>query len=1343
MKSQIHQSNKKNKYKHLLYIGVSIFIAISLLITAASIYFFLNLGKYQPQIKELIYQNSGFELNFDNLSTGFNRFGEPELNVKNLSLHKPNIKDPFIKIQKINLSLSYLTLIYWQPIFDKLNISGSNINLEYDKANNLLINHQIIANFTETDKHNSGQSYNWLRLLGRQRNIDINNINLVWINSNLNLQPIFYVNNIQFNSINHDGQHELKLNTDLLNSKLVMLLKVHGANLDEIKTWNDGNFTIHNIGKVGYLVDLVAQVKDGSVSSIMVKLDSNKQLANTLANSSDTVSDFKGLLKVDQDNNKPDHYTIDAKDLSLNTPYGYLFDDASINGSITIKTGGNLNIKGIELDGFNSLIKLTNLSDKLYLSGSLNTIHIDWLGKLLERKRLHLSTDFNDISLNSKESNLPSFNNLNGEIIAQESLGSIKLSLNSSTIKYPKFLREPITNLNFASNLNWQIESLNKLKISWKDTSLSTQDFNLSTNGMYDRLLNKLDTKVDIKQLNLAKIYKYMPTSMSPDGVKYIKQSFVNGYLKNAQISVNGDPREIPFKKGGGDLIILGQLVNTNFNFMNGWDGLKNLNGTLTEHNEKIDLKLSSGNLGKLSIKPEVSSISVKDITQKDIVLLANTTISGNTNDYLNYMAKTPFKKNITTVQNNTHLSGNSKLDFNLQLPLTKIEKFKFTGAYKLDNNRIILNKDILNINNINGTVNFSQRGLEPSIVTARSNNSPLELRVINSNQLQLSSRALNYHELVKKFVPGMSDIIHGSADTFFAYDLKKQKLRISSSLKGVTINAPSTLLKSESAANRELNFTMNMNNAPEIFASYDQSLFAHARFTSKYAIDKLEVALGTNKFISPANTGNINPKITLNMISPDFYIFEWTDFIQELAKNVTSTQSTKESKTSITAGNKNQAPAEDLFPIQVAIKSNAFWLSKYNFDEGKANFTIYPNRVNAEINTSDILGNMNYFKESNEVNIELNRLILSSTNWYGEPPQQKMQEHESSLNYKAFTESITVNDPKLDLAYMDSNKFESSTEESEIALTPEIEEHDIPTVNFHIKDLYLQNHYWGQLSGSFIEDDDSLYLENIVTENKSGNTRINLTSHCLQCGESDEYVALNVHSNIENFGQYVSKLDQGDMFKNGNGSMDLVVKWPGGLKDFKRDDVIGGAYLKIKNGELTHVNPGIFGALMGVINLSAINNITNINHFNFNSFFGNGFNYKNLETKVALESDILKIENLTLNGDVADVMSFGKYYFESSTIDSYVTLEPRLSGAVATTAGIVLTPIIGVAVYFGEKLIGEPINKALAVSYHVNGNVENPTLTQTEISKQLMQNFKSSINIFSSKDQPQQPSNY
>ena len=366
-------------------------------------------------------------------------------------------------------------------------------------------------------------------------------------------------------------------------------------------------------------------------------------------------------------------------------------------------------------------------------------------------------------------------------------------------------------------------------------------------------------------------------------------------------------------------------------------------------------------------------------------------------------------------------------------------------------------------------------------------------------------------------------------------------------------------------------------------------------------------------------------------------------------------------------------------YPMQLELHTDALWLGGYNIDGGSIDAS-FNNKVVAQINMPDIYGDLVYQK--NKLWVNLDKLILSSSNLVDNNKVAKVQKSQSSL----------------------------------------------PDIFIKIKNLYLQNHYVGELGASILQRNNTIYIENASVDNFASQTSFRLIDH--DVSKPKEYTELRLRSQIKDYGKTISKLNIGDNLKGGDGVFDLGLKWRGGITDFGVKKTLGYATLNIKNGEFSHINPGIFGTLLGVVSL---NSITNMGNLNLNTFFGKGFVFNSWDMKVDIIFDKLRVENLKLVSNSASISSFGTVSLKDDTVDSYLTVEPRLGTAVATTAGVVtLNPIIGGIVYVGEALIGNPINKALGLSYHITGKVTNPTITKFDFSEQIQNNFLSSTNIIS-----------
>lgn len=1358
---------KKNlqPQKMLKFLGYGVGVIVVGSICSVT-YLFLNLDHYHNKINHLILKKTGYQVGYTRLNTGFDGL-EPNLRISNLSLCNPKTQQIFFKIKQINLTLSYSSLIYLQPIFSEISLSGSTLSFEYDQQNNLLLNHEILTNLATP----SASTFDWEQFFLQQKNVSIANIDLSLLDSKHKIHPMI-INKLYFHAENlGSNQHNLNLNVKFPHSHLEAKLNFNGTKLSQIDNWENGLLHINSVGLKGYLLNLDAKVDDGELKSIETTLDSNQQPVNAYTNQIANISDFKGHLSVKQIT--PQGYVISAPDLVIKTRYGYLFDHASIDGGFTLGTGGYLNLKRLKLAGINNLLKISEINDKLTLSGTIDMVNLTWKGKILKPYDFNLTTSFSDLALNSTESSIPSFNHLNGLINAGESYGQINLTMNNGVLSYPKFIYQPYQIQHFNSELNWNIESNHKVNLAWQQTNLQMPEISLNSSGNYRQAESNVNATITLNSLKLNQIYKILPTTVNKATIKDLQQNLTSGSLNKTIIKINGNPEKFPFKHESGTFTLNGEINNTSYNFIPKWTGFSNLNGKLNAKNQNINLKVTSANLDQLSLQG--TSLGINDISQKHMTLTGDIHINGSHEDYLDYARKSPHQEQVTELEDQlTQITGSAHTNIKLSLPLNSPNHLKLSGSYAVESSQIDLKSPAIKISAIQGKLNFSQNGLEKSRISAQTLNSPLELNLLNRNELSINSANLDYESVTTLIKPQLLQVIHGRAPVNITYNLVTQQLQFHSNLFGVQIMAPAPLAKAESSTSSDLDIALNLDaDHHQLQINYAQQLAAQANFDNQFNLTRLYLGVGTNNLVPPTTMSESSP-ININVFLEQTFINEWANFFKKLRspESIPSENENLEilAKTDIKQGESKETESHPeytpviehkLWPINMDLTTNAFWLSNYNMVGGKINLQIDPESIVAQISTPDIEGKAEYLITDNKLNLNLQRLIFSSKNFYtsAESIPEPLPQYTESQILGAFAlvngESNPLNESNLEtypilagihqiLQAPDPIVEDKDTEESEYlpslgesatALPPIKEEPqellDLPTTNMKIRDLYLEDYYWGSLSGHVYQQDDSLYLENFVIKNQALLTHFNLTNHCMSCStDGGGYVALNLHSDIHNFGSFVIKLNQGDMFSNGNGTLDVSAEWPGGLANFKRDKINARVGLNINDGTLVHVNPGLFGALMGVINFSALN-ISNINHFSLNSFFGKSLAYKNLNANIHMENDVVEIENLELLGDVAKINSFGNYYPESNTVDTYVTVEPRIGGTVATTAGIItLNPIVGLFVYLGEKLIGDPINKALAISYHVEGNIENPTLKQTKISKQLMQNFKSSLDF-------------
>lgn len=150
------------------------------------------------------------------------------------------------------------------------------------------------------------------------------------------------------------------------------------------------------------------------------------------------------------------------------------------------------------------------------------------------------------------------------------------------------------------------------------------------------------------------------------------------------------------------------------------------------------------------------------------------------------------------------------------------------------------------------------------------------------------------------------------------------------------------------------------------------------------------------------------------------------------------------------------------------------------------------------------------------------------------------------------------------------------------------------------------------------------------------------------------------------------------------------------------------------------------FGEILGIINLQSITNIT---HLDFSDAFSNGFYFNTLKIRAYFLNNKLDIKSLYMAGPLAVVRSYGVIDINKDELDTYLMVTPKLGAGIAIGAAVAtVNPIVGIATYAAEMVLGEPFSKLFTFGYHITGSIKKPVLTKVKISQQVINNLNAAI---------------
>ena len=1222
---------------------LAVIVSLIILLVGLASFFLLNIQNYQTTIKNLLVSSTGYNINFSKINGSFNIRFQPAINIDNIDISDIKTKHQFLHINNLKLSVSYRSLSLGKIVLSQIKLDGMSLSLNYDKDYNLSINGEIVSNL----KNKSKSSFDFEKFLLEIHRFDLSDLNLSFINQMYDLNPI-NLRQVNFNFINTKGlNHNLTFKTMFGRSKINSDLKFQGKLLSNISNWKNGELNICDYDKKDHNINLKANVLNGNLEYLNLKFNSNLHQLFVLNNPVKGKTDFLGEILINK--NSKGVYEVSGNDLTINTESGLILNHASIKGNYTLYKGGVINLSKVNLVGVSGL-NLYQFSDKISLDGYFESINFRWGGNLFRPEYILLNTHFNDVVVNSSESTIPSINNINGGLNLESNSGEILINIKNGKFDYPNQFVKPIIIESLHATINWAVESNLGTIYNLQNAVLQTKDSTLNTSGKYYKESNIVDFKASIDKIKISDTTNYIPKNQKVIS-DFIKSAMTNGSLSNLRLSINGEADKIPFNNGGGKFSYSESFSDVTLKFAPSWGAITHINGNLTAQNQSVKVNINSGQLNNFNISKTASTIS--DFMADNPTIDMDGYGFGTTSDFIDYLKTTPLKSKLRYKPQ--QLIGKSEIAIKLELPIITPEKLKLSGKWGFINNNIDFGSQVPYISNLNGILNFTNKGFIASNLSINVLNSDLKISILDDTHYQLLSPNLDYMALGELIGIPKSNILSGRAATLLDYDVTTKNISISSNLQGIKFDAPEPLNKNESEIKQlTLNFNQNIN---QLNINYGNMLYALVNMDDQMKFKSGKIGLGTPELHIKYNN---NVPLTINTNLKNLYVTKWADFYKQLSSS----------------GGAN------IYPIQIQLKTDALWFNNYNIDGGSIDVAISANKVVAGINMPDIYGDLIYQK--NKLWLNLDKLLISKDNFID-------MQNESRANFN--TAKTTI-----------------------------------PDIFIKIKNFYVQNNYFGELNARALQRNNNLYIESAVLNNFSSKTIFRVIDHRL--GESKEYTELRLRSQIKDYGATVIKLNIGDNLKAGNGVFDLGIKWHGGVADFGVKKTLGYATLNITNGEFIHVKSGLFGTLLGVVSL---NSFTNVGGTNLNTFFGKGFSYTSWDMNVDIIYDQLKIENLKLVSDAASISSFGTLNLNNNTVDSYLTVAPRLGTAVATTAGIVtLNPIIGGIVYLGQALIGNPVNKALSLSYHITGDATNPNIENFNLSDQIKNNFLSTTNILS-----------
>ena len=270
-----------------------------------------------------------------------------------------------------------------------------------------------------------------------------------------------------------------------------------------------------------------------------------------------------------------------------------------------------------------------------------------------------------------------------------------------------------------------------------------------------------------------------------------------------------------------------------------------------------------------------------------------------------------------------------------------------------------------------------------------------------------------------------------------------------------------------------------------------------------------------------------------------------------------------------------------------------------------------------------------------------------------------------------------------------------------------------LPGMDIKIGDLTIAGHRLGRLELLAENGGGRWNLRRIDLENPDAR----LTGSGLWETGKRNHTTLDFTLNASDSGALLGRLGYPGMLRGGTAKLKGRLDWNGAPSEFDPASLGGALNLEAAKGQFSKVEPGV-GKLLGLLSLQSITRRLTLD---FHDIFSDGFAYDSIVAKFRIEKGVMRTDgDLRLSGPAGQVVMSGSVDLDRETQDLVVTVQPEVTGVTAVGAAVALHPVVGAAALLAQKLMKDPLNKALAYRYKVTGSWEQPQVEKLGMAPSL-----------------------
>ncbi|MFZ2737297.1 MAG: YhdP family protein [Burkholderiaceae bacterium] len=919
---------------------------------------------------------------------------------------------------------------------------------------------------------------------------------------------------------------------------------------------------------------------------------------------------------------------------------------------------------------------------------------------------------------------------------ANQASGSLSLSLNKGALEFPGLFDEPVMEFDqLSTDANWQLEG-EKLTLNFPNLKFSHADAQGQAQVKWQTATARagggrgpgvIDVKGSLNRANGARVYRYLPTMLSPALRHYVRDAVRQGEASAVNFRIKGDLRDMPFTDPRlGEFKISAQTKNVTWAYVPPeiqsakdlpWPALTRLSGELVFDRASLQLKnLRSGVAGAPGLEFSKSEAVIPDLA-KTATVQVRAEARGPLDEMLKVINTSALAGLTDQVLAQSSAVGTADYRFRLNLPLAALGQSKVSGSVALADNEFQFSGDTPRFSRAKGVVNFSEKGFSVALDQARLLGGEVKLeggsvaptavsaataagRVVGPTLVLRAQGSVSATGLRQAKELGaiarMAEHANGSTPYSAVLSLRRgvPELTINSSLQGLELNLPEPLSK-PAATVLPLQFERALLNEP-VPRSAGAPL--QDRLTLKLgslaALDYVRELAGNEARVLRGAIGvglapdeavplprqGVAANISLGSVDLDAW---QAIFSGATGVNITTNLGSAAAQRTVAQSDRE---ALSYLPTTMAIRAKELTLSGRKLHQIVVGGAREGLLWRANLDASELNGYLEYRQslgaEAGRVYARLARLTLASA---------------GSKEVETLLEEQPASIPALDIVVDDLELRGKKLGRVEIEA---INSNAGPVVRAGM------DREW-RLNKLNVRTPEAQFS---ATGNWAALTNAQAQGALAQT-QARRRTQMQFKLDIADAGEFLKRFGMKDVVRGGKGKMEGQVGWLGSPLTLDYPTLSGAFHVNVETGQFLKADPGI-AKLFGVLNLQALPRRLTLD---FRDVFSEGFAFDFFRGDVAIEQGMAKTNNLQMKGVNAAVLMEGGADIAKETQDIRAVVVPEINAGSAALIATAINPAVGLGTFLAQLFLRRPLIQSNTQEFRVTGSWADPQIQKIE----------------------------